>query len=68
MSAPICVNCGKPIQWVKTANGRDLALDAEPSPQGNMWTHEGMLRYVPPQQASRYRALFRVHDCSARGA
>lgn len=37
-----CRSCKAPIIWARTKKGRDIPLDAKPSPQGNMAFVEGV--------------------------
>lgn len=31
-----CRSCGAPIRWARTANGKAMPLDPDPSPNGNL--------------------------------
>jgi hypothetical protein len=34
--SPTCRWCGQPIKWVVTERGRNMCLDPEPNPAGNV--------------------------------
>lgn len=36
MTTSQCRSCGAAIAWVQTESGKQMPLDAEPSPDGNM--------------------------------
>lgn len=58
-----CRSCSAPIRWEKTENGRNMPLDAEPSPAGNIYLRKGLAlcvsaKNVPPPDAPLYLSHF----------
>jgi len=43
-----CRSCGAPILWAKTAKGKAIPLDPEPSQVGNIELDGQTARYVSP--------------------
>lgn len=39
-----CRSCSAPIVWAKTANGKAMPLDAEPTAMGNVTLDGGVIR------------------------
>lgn len=37
-----CRSCGAPIIWARTLSGRNMPLDAEPNPEGNVVLARGL--------------------------
>jgi hypothetical protein len=57
MGAPSsCSRCGAAIQWVKTAKGKSLPLDLQPSPSvaaGNFVLRDGVAHYVSDEHRAQ---------------
>lgn len=61
-----CSECGAPLRWEKTENGRPIPLDAEPNPKGNVVLREKtptdtracVLRKGEETNETRYTAHF----------
>ncbi|MGH3476019.1 MAG: hypothetical protein ACRDQD_04190 [Nocardioidaceae bacterium] len=51
-----CRSCGAPIQWAKTAMGKAMPLDAEPSPNGNVHLHGDVAVVLVADDIGRVRA------------
>jgi len=45
MKTSPCKGCGRPLYWVKTANGSPHPLDAEPTPDGNAVIIGGVVHF-----------------------
>jgi hypothetical protein len=41
-----CRACRQPVEWVTTANAKDLILDADPTPDGNVLVDEAGVGHV----------------------
>jgi hypothetical protein len=59
-----CKSCGAPIRWVKTATGKAMPLDANPTPKGNVIIVKGVAQIggdhpdLLPGEALRFTSHF----------
>ncbi len=62
-----CGACNQKIEWHQTVNGRNIAIDPEPHPEGN-YAFDGRLRLAlaaPRSKARMYRCHF--DTCPKKG-
>lgn len=54
-----CSSCGAPILWARTAKGKQMPIDAEPTADGNVLLHPGGRLAVVngPLEVLRLRAV-----------
>jgi len=52
-----CRSCRAPIRWATTETGKNIPLDLEPVPKGNLVLEAGVVRVVPPGEG-RYVSHF----------
>jgi hypothetical protein len=58
-----CKACAREIRWLTSRQGKNLAVNPDPDPTGNITIaiDGAALIYRSPQQAPEYATLYRIH-------